>query len=147
MVEDVVTQQTDPLELTRFQQLSAALTGHDVAQVLARRRLQQMAEAGYGPQIARMLELYPAIGEATDPVQAIQEQILQDPELGPAARALIVLWYIGAFQKPDGTPAQPDLQFPDRESYLEGLVWHTARAHPMGLSGGYFGYWHYAPED
>jgi hypothetical protein len=37
--------------------------------------------------------------------------------------------------------------FGTAEQYARGLVWKAIRAHPMALTGGYFGYWHYAPED
>ena len=31
-------------------------------------------------------------------------------------------------------------------SYFEGRFWAYVRAHPLGLSGGYFGHWSYPPE-
>lgn len=33
------------------------------------------------------------------------------------------------------------------EDYFESVVWKVIQAHPLALSGGYFGHWHYAPED
>jgi hypothetical protein len=33
------------------------------------------------------------------------------------------------------------------DDYFESLVWRVVQAHPRGLSGGYFGHWHYPPED
>jgi hypothetical protein len=34
-----------------------------------------------------------------------------------------------------------------QEEYYAGLIWKTIRAHPIGLSGGYFGHWKYEPEN
>ena len=31
--------------------------------------------------------------------------------------------------------------------YYESLVWKAAKAHPPALTGGYFGYWKYLPEN
>ena len=33
------------------------------------------------------------------------------------------------------------------EDYFESVVWKVIQAHPPGLSGGYYGHWHYPPED
>ncbi|NNT71577.1 hypothetical protein HKT18_05030 [Flavobacterium sp. IMCC34852] len=33
------------------------------------------------------------------------------------------------------------------EQYYSGLIWKVIRAHPPGLSGGYYGYWKYEPEN
>ena len=33
------------------------------------------------------------------------------------------------------------------EDHFEALMWRVLQAHPPALSGGYFGHWHYPPED
>jgi hypothetical protein len=39
------------------------------------------------------------------------------------------------------------LQFGSPEQYFRGMMWSVIRAHPPALSGGYFGYWRYPPEN
>jgi hypothetical protein len=44
-----------------------------------------------------------------------------------------------------GTQPKPMIASP--EDYFESVVWKVIQAHPPGLSGGYYGHWHYPPED
>lgn len=54
------------------------------------------------------------------------------------ARALAYLLYTGAL---------PGGRIAEEADYFESVVWRVIQAHPRGLSGGYFGHWHYPPED
>ena len=36
---------------------------------------------------------------------------------------------------------------PTEEEYYSALLWRAIRAHPPALSGGYYGYWKYEPEN
>jgi hypothetical protein len=51
-----------------------------------------------------------------------------------------------------GLAAQVQKKIVDDDSlrpaeYFSGLAWRIIGAHPPGLSGGYFGHWHYRPEN
>lgn len=91
--------------------------------------------------------------------EGVRQRIINDDMLAPVARQIIFLWYTSAFLvrsvKPDTAvnleTGRPDtsttLQFGSPEQYFRGLMWSVIRAHPPALSGGYFGYWKYPPEN
>lgn len=65
------------------------------------------------------------------------------------ARALAYFLYTGLLPDVDGSEVGGDYDRPtmSEEDYFESLMWRVVQAHPRGLSGGYFGQWHYPPED
>jgi glucose dehydrogenase len=89
---------------------------------------------------ARLPGLIAAIRRLADrpggPAAAIRREIMDDADLGPAARQLIYLWYVSAFFDPG-----PDNQQRSRgtwrygknpDQYGRGLIWAVIRAHaPM----------------
>lgn len=91
--------------------------------------------------------------------EGVRQRIINDAVLSPIARQVIFLWYTSAFLvrsvKPDEAvnleTGRPDtsttLRFGSPEQYFRGLMWPVIRAHPPALSGGYFGYWRYPPEN
>lgn len=90
-------------------------------------------------------ELLAAVDEVTanaNPEAALMAIIEQRPEVGRAARRLVHLWYTGRLPSENKVEAP----FVSEEAYFGGLIWRAARAHPPGLSGGYFGHWRYAPD-
>lgn len=147
-----------PPDLGSFVRLSAALSGYDAASLWAtgcvgiyRRQLAAVA----GPALLRrLLEEGDAVAEVSGgpdcPAGAalMRRSILADPDLGPLARSLIQLWYLGQW-----TPMPPDWVtrngFHDEDSarilsvraYREGLVWNAIGAHPMGAKPQGFGAW------
>ena len=64
------------------------------------------------------------------------EAALGDERLGKAGRDLIVLWYCGSWEG----------QVVSMESYLAGLQWAAAGAHPVGARQQGYGAWAWAPE-
>ncbi|MDJ0616467.1 MAG: hypothetical protein QNJ63_06910 [Calothrix sp. MO_192.B10] len=66
----------------------------------------------------------------------IRAKVLSDPVLGPLARRLIKLWYLGEW---DG--ANQNQLILSAESYQEGLVWQAIGAHPQGAKQQGFGAW------
>lgn len=91
--------------------------------------------------------------------EGVRQRIINNDAVSPIARQIIYLWYTSAFLvrsvKPDTAvnldTGRPDtsttLQFGTPEQYFRGLMWSVIRAHPPALSGGYFGYWRYPPEN
>ena len=64
------------------------------------------------------------------------EGVLADPEHGPVARSLIALWYCGSWEG----------RVVSMESYLAGLQWVVAQAHPVGARQQGYGAWALPPE-
>jgi len=75
-------------------------------------------------------------------------RILDDPDLGPPARNLIVLWYTGQWLQLSGpwrshhgaSPLDVD-HILSPESYAEGLMWVAIGAHPQGAKAPGFATW------
>jgi hypothetical protein len=84
---------------------------------------------------------------------AVASTILGDAKLGPVARNLIVLWYCGAWTAlPDswraayGASALDTDKVVSAETYLAGLQWVVAGAHPAGAQQQGYGAWALPPE-
>jgi hypothetical protein len=69
-------------------------------------------------------------------------ELLQDAQLGPLARNLIKLWYLGQWfgELPPGANS-----ILSAESYKEGLVWRAIGAHPQGAKQQGFAAWSEPP--
>ena len=71
-----------------------------------------------------------------------------DDDMKFLARSIVLLWYLGAWYKPDDLKnkvAKPQVVSP--KAYTQGLIWQIAGAHPMGYSNLQFGYWSRDPRD
>lgn len=118
--------------LPDFLSLSEALTGfedlNDDAE-LGQSYLQLCSD--YSPSdVASLLSKWRTIsgleGSARD--KRIEDDIMDNPTLGLAARRIILLWYTGALYREDGSVMQV------KEGYVRGLVWRASEAHPMGYA-------------
>ncbi|MCB9231799.1 MAG: hypothetical protein H6581_09050 [Bacteroidia bacterium] len=83
----------------------------------------------------------------------IRNHLMTDPLLGPVARNLIKLWYLGSwYQLPAlwrenfGSHAGDYDHVISPRSYVEGLVWDAIKAHPQGAKQPGFGTWAFPPE-
>jgi len=90
--------------------------------------------------------------KADDIEEAIRVRILSHPQLGPMARNIITLWYLGQWNQMPATwrsnyGSQPSdvTQIISGESYKEGLVWMAIDAHPMGAKQPGFDSWSAPP--
>jgi len=91
-------------------------------------------------------------GDETKMESLIRSEILSDEKIGPIARNLIKLWYVGVwYQLPRewrdayGT-REKDINFvPSPASYAEGLLWPTIDANPSGAKGPGYGTWALPP--
>ena len=128
---------TDPIE--RFVALSAELTGFREVDIWgtgrARAHLDLLLSVAGDDLTARLL--------ATPAHHA-----LADPALGPLARNLIVLWYLGQWdQMPrewrnrHGASPNDTAGVPSAAAFREGLVWAAIGAHPTGAKAPGFGSW------
>ncbi len=78
--------------------------------------------------------------------------ILADPTIGPLARNLIVLWYLGQWnQLPAdwrdawGANAMDQTCIISPEAYVQGLVWPAIHTHPPGAKMPGYGSWALPP--
>lgn len=148
----------------RFVKLSAALTGYDGASLHATGCVplyfRQLADVAGPALLARLLETGDKVsarlasnGPDCQAAEAMMRgDVLSDPDLGPLARSLIQLWYLGQW-----TPTRPEwverngaktadtARILSARSYREGLVWEAMGAHPMGAKQQGFGAWALEP--
>ena len=136
-----------------FAALSAALTGFREADLW-----------GTGMVETYLDELFATVGDAIvarlltagdDALRAgeLEALVLDDPDLGPVARNVIVLWYLGQWNALPGEwrnrhGASP-LDCPrviSADAYAAGLVWRAIGAHPMGAGPPGYGSWAEPPE-
>jgi hypothetical protein len=80
--------------------------------------------------------------------------ILDDPDLGPVARGVAMLWYCGAWTElPDAWRARNGVAAGDTTgvvsgaAYQAGLQWTVVGAHPAGARQQGFGAWSAEPVD
>lgn len=136
--------------LDAFAELSAALTGFDAPHLVGTGNVELywnllVERAGAANAAALVAAWSEAVAPAPDPDRAMRISILADGRLGPLARNLIRLWYIGTWKH---LPAEwrathaPELAdgdiIPAREAYTEGLLWPAVGANPPGAKP--FGY-------
>jgi hypothetical protein len=144
--------------LDDFCTLSAALTGYRVAELM-----------GTGMATAYLEHLTAIVGESfaarllttgcdvvrragSDLSTQLELRILDDPDLGPPARNLIVLWYTGQWAQLPGpwrdrhgaSPLDVD-QVLSPEAYVAGLMWDAIGAHPQGAKAPGFATWTAVP--
>jgi len=84
--------------------------------------------------------------------QLVTEQILEDPDIGPIARNVATLWYLGMwFQMPaewrnvHGAWATDVTFVVSPQSYTEGLVWKAIHTHPPAAKQPGYGSWALPP--
>jgi hypothetical protein len=119
------------------QRLCGALAGIDgVSERLAGAALDRVCRR-FGDSVADQL----LVAFAGGGIDALRQDPLADP-----ARALTYFLYTGLLPDASGRPA-PDQTELDEADYFESVMWRAIQAHPRGLSGGYYGHWHYPPED
>jgi hypothetical protein len=136
-----------------FAALSAALTGFREAELWGTGQVEPYLDelfATVGDAIvARLL----VTGDEALRTGALKERVLDDPDLGPVARNVIVMWYLGQWDALPGEwrnrhGASP-LDVPrviSADAYAAGLVWRAIGAHPMGADPPGYGSWANPPQ-
>lgn len=152
-----MTTPIDPTEFEDFLRLSAVLTDFSEFRLLGtgQAELYYSTMTGIaGSSVASdLLEVFRRVESDAkgDPAQletGIRTSILSDEKLGPVARNLIKLWYIGTWYQLPGSwherfgLAGDDKTFiPSPNSYVEGLLWPAIGAHPPGAKAPGYGTW------
>lgn len=135
-----------------FVALSAALTGFREVDLLgtgqARAHFDEVL-AIVGEQVmARLLADGGEALAAEDGDAELRARVLEDAELGPVARNVIVLWYLGQWdalpgdwRDRHGASPRDVAGIVSPEGFRRGLVWPAAGTHPMGADGPGFASW------
>ena len=149
--------QIDQIQLQQFLKLSAYLT--DFAEFQLRGTGQAELYFSTAASIVgdgtmgELLETFctvegNALGDSAQLEKGVRGAILSDEKLGPLARNLIKLWYIGTwYQLPGswrerfGVAAEDKTFIPSPSSYVEGLLWTAIGAHPPGAKAPGYGTW------
>ena len=144
-----------------FLGLSAVLTGYSRFRLLGTGQAQL-----YFTTVADVVgektvgELVKAFGRVRDQAGSddaamadlLRAEILSDEKLGPIARNVIKLWFVGTWYQlpPEWREAfgahEKDVTFvASPAAYTEGLLWPTIDANPSGTKGPGYGTWAFPP--
>jgi hypothetical protein len=129
-----------------FLNLSVVLTGFKKYRLLGTSQAElyfEKIEKIIGAKTMRdLLETFNNISASNDAVlidDGMRSHILSDPKLGPIARNIILVWYVGTwYQLPNdwteayGQNAQDETFVMSPVAYTEGLLWPAIGAHPPG---------------
>lgn len=146
-----------PAGLNDFLRLSAVLTGFTPFDL----RSTGQAEAYYSTLgdvvgdaiVGELLDAFRRVsGEAGEDEAArdrgLRREILSDDKLGPVARQVIKLWYVGTWyelpaewQESYGTSENDRTFVLSPNSYKEGLLWPAIGANPSGAKPFGYGMW------
>lgn len=131
-----------------FIEMSQALTGvDDLPPDLAVEYWDRLRASGLGTDLEALLQAFSdlkAQGEVNETTLAAT--LFASTALKNVAQQLIVLWYSSALMAVDSKGAV-ELRFGSPAHHFRALLWDVIAAHPPALSGGYFGHWHYPPEN
>jgi hypothetical protein len=144
-----------------FLELSVVLTGYGQADLLGTGMVRPyydemvsiVGEAIVGELLgAAASSLRGAGSDAREREEAIRRTILDDAKLGPVARNVIKMWYLGnwyqlprAWRDAYGAHARDIDHVVSAAAYQEGLVWRAIGSHPPGAKHPGFGTWSQPP--
>ena len=150
-----------PLE--QFVRLSVILTGFDEAELHGTGMMSTyyaaipniIGEAMFGRLLSRWANIYVrGAGDETLLEELVTSELLEDETLGPVARNLAALWYLGMWnQLPGewrnvhGARAGDTTYILSPQSYRAGLVWKAIYSHPPGAKQPGYGSWALPPEN
>lgn len=132
-----------PGDFDDFMGLSVALTGFNRVELEGTGVGDQyfgkaVAEAG-ASTMDELLAAWRKAARSGSPDEGVRRLILSSPSLGPLARNVIKMWYLGVWE--DGSNEIPV----SAEAYTQGLVWDAIGAHTQGAKQQGFGAWALEP--
>jgi len=136
--------------LADFMNVSETLTG--VKHLDRRLGVQYLERYARHPDLTalhpQLIKSYRDVASSSqdDLIKAVQQKIMQDKTVGPAAEQLIYLWYVSAFFLPiDHAAASRNWLYGSPEQYEQSLLWSVVHAHAPMTRGGPTGHWARAP--
>ena len=146
----------------RFVALSAALTGYDSAELhgtgMVKTYYDTLSSVVGGAILGELLLAWSGVvsgasGEPDAILTGLKATILSDSKLGPVAKNLTALWYMGQWNEMPGSwravhgAAATDItRVVSAEAYREGLMWDAIGAHPLGAKQQGYGAWSLPPK-
>lgn len=127
-----------------FMRLSQQLTGFDdLSSSLAETYLTFLrAQPEVAATIDDLLSEFGLLERVGSDLQRFRSRIVENERFSEAIPRIIAIWYTASYRSANG-----DTHIVGAEPYFQALLWPSIRAHTPGLSGGYFGYWAYPPEN
>jgi hypothetical protein len=152
---------TDSERLSRFLDLSSKLTAFSVFDLQGTGQAEAYLSTltgVVGPEIVdKLLGTYVRLKsdaevEGHDIDAMLRREILADEMLGPIARNIIKMWYVGvwyqlpaAWRQTFGTREGDFMHMVSAASYTEGLLWPTIGANPNGAKAPGYASWAQPP--
>jgi hypothetical protein len=138
--------------LDTFLDLSAALTGFATIRLRgtgqAEAYLATLSEVVGEMTVAALLDVWRDVAAAVDVERALRLQILSDDRLGPVARNVIKMWYVGTWyalpadwREAHATTDRDRTFVVSPAAYTEGLLWPAIGANPSGAKPLGYGMW------
>jgi hypothetical protein len=126
-----------------FLELSQILTGFEILNPKIAELYYRHLHEINGDALDKLLEVFDSTvkNHTGDPEALVGKFIWSDPTYKTVCQSIILAWYNSVITDPNKPWIAPP------EIYYEALLWKAIEAHPPALSGGYFGYWRYAPEN
>jgi hypothetical protein len=145
--------------IDQFLAFSAEITAFSVFELqgtgLAKDYLDAVLKVVGEPIFAELLNAHGAIGSTPQPLRddRLRREIFGDEKLGPIARNIIKLWYIGIWEElPHAwTEAYGAVEnnvgfMVSAAAYTEGLLWTAIGANPPGAKAPGYASWVLSPQ-
>jgi hypothetical protein len=143
--------------------LSVALTGYDSASLqgtgMVHSYLTTLTSIVGESIVGRLLNTWTRVaaganGDADELNTLLVAKILGDATLGPVARNVTTMWYLGQWvqlpadwRNAHGATALDTTQVLSAEAYVEGLVWDAIGSHPQGAKQPGYASWALPPRN
>ncbi len=126
-----------------FLEFSVALTGFSRLDLegtgVGREYLKKASQEAGESTVGSLATAWREVALSANPNEEMRRRVLSDETLGPLARQIIKMWYLGVWQVGDnGVPVSA-------EAYTQGLVWDAIGAHPMAAKQQGFASWFFPP--
>jgi hypothetical protein len=142
--------------LDRFLAFSAEATAFSVFDLhgtgLAHDYLVTVEQVVGSPLLDALLDRFDAVVAADGGPDGLRRHLLSDPLLGPVARNIVKLWYVGiwyelprAWTDAYGALARNVTFTVSAAAYTEGLLWRSIGANPPGAKAPGYGSWAQPP--
>ena len=139
------------MEAAIFKKVSQLLTGFEELpeNLLMSYYIKLSSSDGYGEEFFKLLDCVSNMPEI-----ALDDLLKENSIDKKLFKGIVFLWYTSELILWNHLDENSDLLKKTdnriagtQEEYYGGLIWKAIRAHPLALSGGYYGHWKYEPEN
>lgn len=135
------------LQYSTFWALSQALMGDPQLDERLCEAVMTGLSEGREPSIEKVLIRWAEAPVGVDPTLWIAQRLWSDSDLRRVCQDIILTWSFGQFFRDGKAQLSSRIEADMRATmWFSGSFWRLAKAHPPGLSGGYFGHWSYPGE-